>query len=660
MLRRQSGYKNSPTISLSTTTSPTSLPSTLPLRLHSNVKIKKRKRGRPRIYDQFGNRLDGKPRTEKKSSGSRSHSPSRSRSRSLSPAIRRSRPLKQKIKLTSIHNDYEVDQAELELPYRGLFSIEDGNTFYTQPDRDSRRLFDRLSRQSRGEKLKNGDKTLVKKPTVEEQQEELDWETQTLTVSKLRCVHFGNYEIDTWFKSPYPPEYSNNYVLHVCEFCLRYFDSSFSLRRHRMKCPCFHHPPGTEIYRDGHLSVFEVDGRKNVVYCQNLCLFAKLFLNSKTLYYDVEPFMFYVLCENGGENSDSPSHHFVGYFSKEKLNGTNYNLSCIMTLPIYQRKGYGSFLIDFSYLLCRREFKLGTPEKPLSDLGLLSYRNYWKLSVARSIDSLVSKVGKDSLKRLSIDNLSNMTGMIHNDVIVGLEQLKALVYDPISEKYGLRLNLEAIDECLKNWKAKKYVEIKPELLIWKPVILGPSGGINTTTKMVITDGRNEEGEGEKEVEEKEGSERDKSNEDGEIITTTTSLNGQKFDEKGNRLMSDISLIINFLKDDIEDDRDLEIQAIERVKNENEETKEKDEESIDFSRCRVCFPGMREVEEEVDDVVDEDEIEDEVEDEVDDELGNDIEEVEMDDSEEDDDYELGEEELGDDDVVEDDIVDEGLD
>ena len=43
------------------------------------------------------------------------------------------------------------------------------------------------------------------------------------------------------------------------------------------------------------LSVFEVDGNTNKIYCQNLCLLVKLFLDHKTLYYDVEPFLFYVL-----------------------------------------------------------------------------------------------------------------------------------------------------------------------------------------------------------------------------------------------------------------------------------------------------------------------------------------------------------------------------
>ena len=40
---------------------------------------------------------------------------------------------------------------------------------------------------------------------------------------------------------------------------------------------------------------------------------AKLFLDHKTLYFDVEPFLFYILCE-----VDKQGAHIVGYFSKEK------------------------------------------------------------------------------------------------------------------------------------------------------------------------------------------------------------------------------------------------------------------------------------------------------------------------------------------------------
>ena len=75
-------------------------------------------------------------------------------------------------------------------------------------------------------------------------------------------------------------------------------------------CP-WRHPPGREIYRHGQTSVFEVDGEKHKVYCQSLCLMAKLFLENKTLYFDVEPFLFYVMTE-----FDSQGCHMIGYFSK--------------------------------------------------------------------------------------------------------------------------------------------------------------------------------------------------------------------------------------------------------------------------------------------------------------------------------------------------------
>ena len=43
----------------------------------------------------------------------------------------------------------------------------------------------------------------------------------------------------------------------------------------------------------------------------------------------------------------SAGARFVGYFSKEKRSPDN-NVSCIMTLPVRQRKGWGQLLIDFS------------------------------------------------------------------------------------------------------------------------------------------------------------------------------------------------------------------------------------------------------------------------------------------------------------------------
>lgn len=52
------------------------------------------------------------------------------------------------------------------------------------------------------------------------------------------------------------------------------------LQRHLQKCE-LRHPPGDEIYRQGNVSFFEVDGKKEKMYCQNLCYLAKLFLDHK-------------------------------------------------------------------------------------------------------------------------------------------------------------------------------------------------------------------------------------------------------------------------------------------------------------------------------------------------------------------------------------------
>lgn len=233
-------------------------------------------------------------------------------------------------------------------------------------------------------------------------------------VKNIEKIELGRYEMETWYFSPFPIEYRECKELFFCEYDLAFFKRRDQMLRHLRKVR-LQHPPGTEIYRNGNISMFEVDGRKAKTYCQNLCYLAKLFLDHKTLYWDVDLFLFYVMCE-----CDERGAHITGYFSKEKASEEGFNLACILTLPAYQRRGYGKFLISFSYELSKIEGKVGTPERPLSDLGLVSYRGYW----TRVLLSLL----KEREGSISIKELSDLTMFKTDDIISTLQHLNLIQY----------------------------------------------------------------------------------------------------------------------------------------------------------------------------------------------------------------------------------------
>jgi histone acetyltransferase SAS3 len=355
----------------------------------------------------------------------------------------------------SLH-EREMDELKSK-PYGGILDEAEADTSLTLPKPEHRRQFDE-ARQKAEEEWKARAAAVaeaaatsgIKKPRK-----------VSGPASQIEYIEFGQYQIDIWYAAPYPEEYSRNQALFICEFCLKYMESATVAWRHKTKCP-WKHPPGDEIYRDGNISMFEVDGRKQSLYCQNLCLLAKLFLGSKTLYYDVEPFLFYVLTEY-----DDLGYHFVGYFSKEKRPTSLNNVSCILVLPIFQRKGYGNLLIDFSYLLTRVEKKTGSPEKPLSDMGLVSYRNYWRLVLCHYLKDFKSGDHIPSIKKMSDD-----LGLTPDDIVSALEQLKALVRDPVTGTYAMQLKPELYRDVIQHHDAKDYASINPKKLVWTPYIMG--------------------------------------------------------------------------------------------------------------------------------------------------------------------------------------------
>ncbi|KAL7671952.1 hypothetical protein ACOME3_006853 [Neoechinorhynchus agilis] len=245
-------------------------------------------------------------------------------------------------------------------------------------------------------------------------------------IKNIQKIFLGKFYIEPWYFSPYPKEIESNECLYICEFCLEYRVSVSALKRHREKCGLYH-PPGNEIYRDGDFSFFELDGQRNRRYAQNLCLLAKLFLDHKTLYYDTDPFLFYLLTKY-----DRYGCHLIGYFSKEKESSQDCNVACILVLPPFQKHGYSIdkrvLVLGFSYELSKREGKPGTPEKPLSDLGLLSYWSYWQQAVLQAINDIKSTPSSGQ-KECTVNLLSERTGMKTQDVLFIMQRIKVIRYE---------------------------------------------------------------------------------------------------------------------------------------------------------------------------------------------------------------------------------------
>ncbi|CZS89008.1 probable histone acetyltransferase ESA1 [Rhynchosporium agropyri] len=239
-------------------------------------------------------------------------------------------------------------------------------------------------------------------------------------IRNISKVQFGKYNLYPWYFSPYPEAFTQEDLMYICEFCLGYFADEKSFTRHRQKCT-LQHPPGNEIYRDDYVS-------------------------------------------------DEKGFHLVGYFSKEKESADGYNVACILTLPQYQRKGYGRLLIQFSYELSSIENKLGSPEKPLSDLGLLSYRQYWTENLLEAL----LEINEEGTKT-SIEALAHSLSMTPADVESTLMALQMQVYHKNEHKIVLPLHLIKKHEALRErQKIKPKRVLDPRLIQWKPPVFTAS------------------------------------------------------------------------------------------------------------------------------------------------------------------------------------------
>ena len=142
-----------------------------------------------------------------------------------------------------------------------------------------------------------------KQPLIEHDDHEgldkkaLEQHHELTKIKRIDYIAIGRHKCQTWYFSPFPEYFQNLETLYICEFCLSFFRSQSEIASHSRRCTILH-PRGNEIYRDREVSIFEVDGARSMIYCENLCFVSKLFLDHKNLSFDVEMFMFYVLTES--------------------------------------------------------------------------------------------------------------------------------------------------------------------------------------------------------------------------------------------------------------------------------------------------------------------------------------------------------------------------
>jgi histone acetyltransferase MYST1 len=101
---------------------------------------------------------------------------------------------------------------------------------------------------------------------------------------------------------------------------------------------------------------------------------------------------------------------------------------------------------------------VGSPEKPLSDLGKLSYRSYWTYI-------LLSTLRENKTTQLSIRQLSHMTAIKVEDILSTLQALGMIKY--WKGQHVVSVSQKVIDEQLTNNKSAERF-CNPDAIRWMP------------------------------------------------------------------------------------------------------------------------------------------------------------------------------------------------
>lgn len=296
-------------------------------------------------------------------------------------------------------------------------------------------------------------------------------------------VVFGDYEFETWYGNSayFAPQRGREKTrelgigtknerndtpsgsfwllkLYVCEYCFKYTTDEAQIDLHRSVCLLSQSfpPLGTLVYWDSRTPylIKRVKGYRHEVFAQNLALFGKLFIDDKSVYYNVDYFDFYIVYGFDDNDEELYGTAFrkkfkpMGFFSHEVNSwDAHNNLACVCVFPPYQGLRLGTLLIEFLYALASKSNEMKNrlgPEFPLSPYGKKLYLRFWCKRIAAI---LLNKRSSDTLNETSISELSNITGFRKEDILFTLDHMEVLKKD---DKGYFLLTQDLSDWCNHN------------------------------------------------------------------------------------------------------------------------------------------------------------------------------------------------------------------
>lgn len=118
--------------------------------------------------------------------------------------------------------------------------------------------------------------------------------------------------------------------------------------------------------------------------------------------------------------------------------------------------------MEFSYELSKKEEKIGSPEKPLSDLGAVGYRSYWASVILRLLKSMSNS---DSV---SVIDIACMTSILPEDIVSTLHMLGLLHRHPTdSTKNTIVAPPNLLEELILRYPEHK-LKLDSSKLHWAP------------------------------------------------------------------------------------------------------------------------------------------------------------------------------------------------